>query len=202
MNTGNPAFTDHLRADDVHDRMREVGALLEGHFKLSSGRHSDRYFQCARLLQYPGLALEIGRLLAEQFDELDIDVVVSPAVGGVILGHEVARGLGRRHVFAERKDGGFAVRRGFEILKGENVLLVDDVLTRGTSFGEIRSTVESHDATVLGLGVIVDRREPDVEIDVPVRSLVQMDVKTYDPDGCPLCSSGSELVSPGSRHAV
>lgn len=202
MNTGNPAFTDHLRAEDVHDRMREVGALLEGHFKLSSGRHSDRYFQCARLLQYPGLALEVGRLLAEQFDELEIDVVVSPAVGGVILGHEVARGLGRRHVFAERKEGGFAVRRGFEILKGENVLLVDDVLTRGTSFGEIRATVEAHDATVLGLGVVVDRREPDVEIDVPVRSLVQMEVKTYEPDGCPLCASGSELVSPGSRHAV
>ena len=202
MNTGNSAFTDHLRAEDVLVRMREIGALLEGHFQLSSGRHSDRYFQCARLLQYPGLALEVGRLLAEQFDELQIDVVVSPAVGGVLLGHEVARGLGRRHVFAERKDGSFAVRRGFEILKGESVLLVDDVLTRGTSFGEIRATVESFDANVLGLGVIVDRREPDVDIDVPVRSLVQMEVKTYDPDDCPLCASGAELESPGSRHAV
>ena len=202
MSSGNPALNEHLRAEDVLERMREVGALLEGHFQLSSGRHSDRYFQCARLLQYPGLASAVGRLLAEQFDELAIDVVVSPAVGGVLLGHEVARGLGRRHVFAERKDGGFAVRRGFEILKGENVLLVDDVLTRGTSFGEIRATVESHDANVLGLGVIVDRREPDVEIDVPVRSLVEMEVKTYDPDDCPLCAAGVELVSPGSRHAV
>ena len=202
MSSSNPTFTEHLRGEDVLDRMREIGALLEGHFKLSSGRHSDRYFQCARLLQYPGLALEVGRLLAEQFDELEIDVVVSPAVGGVLLGHEVARGLGRRHVFAERKEGGFAVRRGFEILKGENVLLVDDVLTRGTSFGEIRATVESHEAKVLGLGVVVDRREPDVEIDVPVRSLVQMEVKTYDPDDCPLCRAGVDLVSPGSRHAV
>lgn len=202
MNSGNPAFGDHLRAEDVLPRMREIDALLEGHFLLSSGRHSDRYFQCARLLQYPGLALEVGRLLAERFDELEIDVVVSPAVGGVLLGHEVARGLGRRHVFAERKDGGFAIRRGFELLKGENVLLVDDVLTRGTSFGEIRATVEAHEAKVLGLGVIVDRREPDVTIDVPVHSLVEMEVKTYDPGDCPLCASGSELESPGSRHAV
>jgi len=202
MKSEDPSFADHLQVEDVLPRMREVGALLEGHFRLSSGRHSDRYFQCARLLQYPGLALEVGRLLAERFDELEIDVVVSPAVGGVVLGQEVARGLGRRHVFAERKDDGFSVRRGFEILKGENVLIVDDVLTRGTSFGEIRRTVDDHDATVIGLGVIVDRREADVSIDVPVHALVQMEVATYDPDACPLCEGGVELESPGSRHAV
>lgn len=202
MKSDDPSFADHLKIDDVLPRMREVGALLEGHFRLSSGRHSDRYFQCARLLQYPGLALEVGRLLAEQFDELEIDVVVSPAVGGVVLGQEVARGLGRRHVFAERKDDGFSVRRGFEILKGENVLVVDDVLTRGTSFGEIVRTVNEHEAAVIGLGVIVDRREVDVSIDVPVRSLVQMEVATHEPDACPLCERGVELESPGSRHVV
>ena len=202
MNAPQPHSADPLRIDEVLPRMREIGALLEGHFRLSSGRHSDRYFQCARLLQYPGLALEIGRLLAERFDELEIDVVLSPAVGGVVLGHEVARGLGRRHVFAERKDGGFAVRRGFDLLKGENVLVVDDVLTRGTSFNEIRATVHEHEAHVIGLGVIVDRREPDVTIDVPVQSLVQMEVTTHDPDACPLCEQGVELTSPGSRHGV
>jgi orotate phosphoribosyltransferase len=181
--------------------MREAGALLEGHFKLSSGRHSDRYFQCARLLQYPGLAMDIGRLLAEQFNELELDVVVSPAVGGVLLGHEVARGLGRRHVFAERKEGGFQIRRGFEIERGERVLLVDDVLTRGTSFGEMVALIESCGAEVRGLGVIVDRREKDVVIPVPVASLIQMEVATYEPDACRLCEAGLELDSPGSRHA-
>lgn len=195
------ATTEHLQPEEVLDRMREVGALLEGHFKLSSGRHSDRYFQCARLLQYPGLATDVGRLLAEQFNELEIDVVVSPAVGGVILGHEVARGLGRRHVFAERKDGAFAIRRGFELEKGERVLLVDDVLTRGTSMREMVTLVESLHGEVCGLGVIVDRREPDVTIDVPVASLVQMEVATYEPDACRLCEAGVELDSPGSRHA-
>jgi orotate phosphoribosyltransferase len=178
--------TEHLQPGEVLDRMKEIGALLEGHFKLSSGRHSDRYFQCARLLQYPGLATDIGRLLAEQFNELEIDAVVSPAVGGVLLGHEVARGLGRRHVFAERKEAGFAIRRGFELEKGERVLLVDDVLTRGTSFGEMVSLIESLDAEVCGLGVIVDRREKDVEIPVRVASLVEMEVATYEPDACRL----------------
>jgi orotate phosphoribosyltransferase len=181
--------------------MRDVGALLEGHFELSSGRHSDRYFQCARLLQFPGLATDIGRLLAEQFNELQIDAVVSPAVGGVLLGHEVARGLGRRHLFAERKDGGFAIRRGFELEKGERVLLVDDVLTRGTSLREMTSLIESMDCEVVGLGVIVDRREPDVTVEIPVASLVQMEVATYEPDSCRLCESGLDLDSPGSRHA-
>jgi orotate phosphoribosyltransferase len=193
--------TEHLQPSEVLARMREVGALLEGHFKLSSGRHSDRYFQCARLLQYPGLASDIGRLLAEQFNELEIDVVVSPAVGGVLLGHEVARGLGRRHVFAERKEGGFSIRRGFEVEKGERVLLVDDVLTRGTSFGEMVSLIESLNAEVSGLGVIVDRREKDVVIPVRVASLIEMEVATYEPDACRLCESGLELDSPGSRHA-
>lgn len=192
---------DHLQPHEVLDRMREIGALLEGHFKLSSGRHSDRYFQCARLLQFPGLATDVGRLLAEQFNELEIDAVVSPAVGGVLLGHEVARGLGRRHVFAERKEGGFAIRRGFELEKGERVLLVDDVLTRGTSFGEMVALIKSCDADVVGLGVIVDRREKDVSIEIPVASLVQMEVATYEPDSCRLCEAGVELDSPGSRHA-
>ncbi|RKZ11528.1 orotate phosphoribosyltransferase [bacterium] len=191
-----------MQPEEVLPRMREIGALLEGHFQLSSGRHSDRYFQCARLLQFPGLATDIGRLLAEQFNELEIDAVVSPAVGGVLLGHEVARGLGRRHVFAERKEGGFAIRRGFNIDKGERVLLVDDVLTRGTSAGEMIALIKSMQAEAVGLGVIVDRREKDVVIDLPVASLVQMEVATYEPDACRLCESGLAIDSPGSRHGV
>jgi orotate phosphoribosyltransferase len=192
---------EHLKPAEVSPRLMELGAILEGHFRLSSGRHSDRYFQCALVLQYPGLAKELGRLLAEQFNELEIDFVLSPAVGGMIIGHEVGRGLGRRHIFAERRDGKFELRRGFEILKGENALIVDDVLTRGTSFQELMKLIQEREAHVAGLGVIVDRREQDVRIEAHLASLVQMEVRTWDGDQCPLCKSGQPLDSPGSRHA-
>lgn len=195
---------EHLKPEEVEQRLAELEAALTGHFQLSSGRHSDRYFQCAKVLQYPGLASELGRLLAEQFNELEIDCVLSPAVGGVLVGHELARGLGRRHLFAERKGGqkgtGFQLRRGFELQKGERVLVADDVLTRGTSFHEMADMVREHEAEVVGLGVIVDRREPDVQLDLPVASLMQAEVKSYEPDDCPLCREGVELASPGSRH--
>lgn len=203
MDQSPTTLDEHIQPEEVLPRMREIEAILDGHFLLSSGRHSDRYFQCARVLQYPGLAKELGRLLAERFDELEVDFVLSPAVGGIVLGHEVARGLGRRHVFAERrKDGGFEVRRGFEILKGERALLVDDVLTRGTSFFELKSMVEEMDAEVMGLGVIVDRREADVRLPVGVASLVEMEVATHEADQCPLCAGGVVLDSPGSRHGT
>lgn len=192
----------HLKPDEVQTRLAELGAVLDGHFQLSSGLHSNRYFQCARVLQYPGLAKELGRLLAERFNELEIDFVLSPAVGGVIIGHEVARALGRRHVFAERREGKFTVRRGFEIKKGERALLVDDVLTRGTSSNEMIELVRDHEADPVGLGVIVDRRDPDLELDLPIASLIQVQVETYQPDDCPLCRDGRTLDSPGSRHAV
>jgi len=192
----------HLKPDEVQTRLAELGAVLDGHFQLSSGLHSNRYFQCARVLQYPGLAKELGRLLAERFNELEIDFVLSPAVGGVIIGHEVARALGRRHVFAERREGKFTVRRGFEVKKGERALLVDDVLTRGTSSNEMIELVRDHEADPVGLGVIVDRRDPDLELDLPIASLIQVQVETYQPDDCPLCRDGRTLDSPGSRHAV
>jgi orotate phosphoribosyltransferase len=191
----------HLTPDEVEARLAELDAIQSGHFKLSSGLHSDRYFQCARVLQYPGLARELGRLLGERFDELQIDFVISPAAGGVVLGHEVARALGRRHIFAERREGGFSIRRGFEIKKGERGLVVDDVLTRGTSFAEMTELIASHEAALVGLGVIVDRREPDVVLDSLVHSLLAIEVKTYEPDSCPLCREGTPLNSPGSRHA-
>jgi orotate phosphoribosyltransferase len=201
MNSSAPTEL-HLKPDEVIDRLRELDAVLEGHFQLSSGLHSNRYFQCARVLQYPGLAKELGRLLSEQFNELEIDFVLSPAVGGMIIGHEVARALGRRHVFAERREGKFSVRRGFELKKGERALIVDDVLTRGTSFREMGELVASHEAEAVGLGVIVDRRDPDLELDLPVASLIQIEVATHAPDKCPLCRDGVAIDSPGSRHGA
>jgi len=200
MREATAPMDEHLKPDEVVTRLKELDAILDGHFQLTSGLHSDRYFQCARVLQYPGLAKELGRLLAEQFNELEIDFVVSPAVGGVLLGHEVARALGRRHLFAERKEGAFRIRRGFEVLKAERALIVDDVLTRGTSVQEMIQLIGSLEAEAVGLGVIVDRREPDVQLDLPVASLLKMEVKTYAPDACPLCDQGVALHSPGSRH--
>ena len=191
---------EHLKPDEVETRLVDLGAILQGHFQLSSGLHSDRYFQCALVLQYPGLAKELGRLLGERFNELEIDFVLSPAVGGMLIGHEVARALGRRHVFAERREGKFTVRRGFEIRRGERALIADDVLTRGTSFHEMVDLVGSHEAEAVGLGVIVDRREPEVQIDLPVASLLQIEVETFEPTACPLCANGVPIDSPGSRH--
>jgi len=192
----------HLKPGEVIERLRELDAVLEGHFKLSSGVHSNRYFQCARVLQYPGLAKELGRLLGEQFNEIEIDFVLSPAVGGMIIGHEVARALGRRHVFAERRDREFSVRRGFEIKKGERALIVDDVLTKGTSFREMTDLVRAHEAEAGGLGVIVDRRDPGLQLDLPVASLIQVEVANHPPGDCPLCRDGVALDSPGSRHGA
>lgn len=201
MNRANDQFNQHLGPDQVEARLRELDAVLEGHFELSSGLHSNRYFQCARVLQYPGLAKELGRLLAEQFNELEIDFVLSPAVGGVLIGHEVARALGRRHLFAERREGNLIVRRGFEMRKAERGVIVDDVLTRGTSFFELAHLVERAQAEAVGLGVIVDRREKGVKIPVPVASLVTVEVQTHEATRCPLCQGGTPLDSPGSRHA-
>jgi orotate phosphoribosyltransferase len=202
MNQSVEPLREHLRPEEVQERMQELGALLRGHFQLSSGLHSDRYFQCAAVLQYPQLARELGRLLGEQANELETDFVLSPAVGGLLLGHEVARALGRRHVYCERREGKMVLRRGFEILKGERALLVDDVLTRGTSVREMLALVEDNEAQCNALAVIVDRREPDVDVDIPVYALLAEEVQTYDPKECPLCQKGEPLTSPGSRHVT
>jgi len=193
---------EHLKPEDVPNRLRELDAVLSGHFQLSSGLHSDRYFQCAQVLQYPNLAKELGRLLAEHCNELEFDLVLSPAVGGVLIGHEVARALGRRHLFCERKEGALQLRRGFEIHKSESVLLVDDVLTRGTSFTEMHELVQQSEAQVHGIAVIVDRRAPEINLPVPVHSLLREEVQTWDPPECPLCAQGLALDSPGSRHGA
>lgn len=183
----------------VLETMTELGALHRGHFLLSSGRHSDTYFQCARILMYPELARELGGAIAARFPEETYDVVVSPALGGVIIGHEVARALGRRFVFTERKDGEMQIRRGFALEKGERVLIVEDVVTRGTSLKEVIACVEETGAVVAGLASVIDRTSPDVDLPLPLEALARVDVTTWDPAECPLCREGVELVKPGSR---
>jgi orotate phosphoribosyltransferase len=179
--------------------MEELGALHRGHFLLSSGRHSDTYFQCARLLQFPELARELGAAVGALFAGEDCDLVVSPALGGILIGHEVARALGRRFVFTERKDGVMGLRRGFSLDKGEKVIICEDVVTRGTSLLEVRDVVEAAGGTVVGLASIVDRTGGEVALPLPLRALARVTVETWEADACPLCARGLDVVKPGSR---
>lgn len=189
-----------LKTDEVLDLFKRSGALLEGHFVLTSGAHSPNYFQCARVLQHPNwaqlLCCEIGLF----FNEYRIHAVAAPAVGGIIVGHEVARTLNARCVFAEREDGVMTFRRGFEIHPDENVLVVEDVVTTGGSLKEVVQLCRRAQANVIGVGFLVDRSGGSVHFDVPHFSLMSVDVRTYDPADCPLCREGRlPAVKPGSR---
>ncbi len=189
-----------MNHDQVLELMTELGALQQGHFLLSSGLHSDTYFQCARILQFPELARELGAAIAAGFTGETWDVVVSPALGGVIIGHEVARAVGRRFVFTERKDGAMSLRRGFFLEQGEKALVIEDVVTRGTSVREVCAVVEAEGGVVAGLGAIIDRTGADAALPLPLQALARVEVQTWDPAAtCPLCQDGVPLVKPGSR---
>jgi len=188
-----------MTEDKVLALMRELGALHSGHFQLSSGLHSDTYFQCAKILQFPELARDLGAVMAEFFADTPHDLVVSPALGGILIGHEVARALGRRFVFSERKDGVMMIRRGFEIEPGEKVIIAEDVVTRGTSLLEVVKCVEDAGGVVTGLTSIIDRTGGDVALPHPLQALARVKVKTFAADNCPLCAAGVAVVKPGSR---
>jgi len=185
---------------EILDLMKELGALKQGHFQLSSGRHSDAYFQCAQILQFPDLALEVGKRIADRVDADNIDVVVSPALGAVLLGHEVARALGRRFVFTERKEGVMTMRRGFALEKGEKVLIVEDVVTRGTSTREVADIVTAAGGVVTEVASLIDRTDETVTLPAPMTSLAKVEVVTWAPEECPLCADGVEVDQPGSRR--
>lgn len=184
------------------DDFTAVGALLTGHFRLSSGRHSDRYLQCARLLMWPERAEQAGRDLAAKLASVSPQAVVSPAIGGIVIGHEVARALGVRALFAERKDGSFVLRRGFDLSPGERVVVVEDVFTTGGSTREVCAAVESAGGIVVGVGSIVDRGLPAGAFSVPASSLVSLDVPAWPESECPLCARGDAFDVPGSRLAA
>jgi len=186
---------------NVQQQLEETGAHLKGHFLLSSGLHSDQYFQCAKLLQHPDLAEKVGRSLADEFRSQAIDVIVAPALGGVILGHEVARSLGLRFIFGERcgDEGKLNFRRGFEIQSGEKSIIVEDVITTGGSVFELKELVESQGGSVVGFASIVDRTSNDVNLSPQWKSLTKVQVNTYSPSDCPLCAEGSQPIKPGSR---
>ncbi len=177
----------------------ETGALLTGHFRLSSGLHSDRYLQCARLLMWPERAERAGRALGERLREFSAGAVVSPALGGVVIGHETGRALGVPAMFVERKDGAFSLRRGFALERGMPVVVVEDVFTTGKSTREAAEAVEGAGGRVVAVGSIVDRGLPPGAFAVPSRSLLSLSVPSWPEAECPLCRAGTPIDSPGSR---
>lgn len=190
-----------LDAESVKSLFIESGALLEGHFLLSSGLHSGQYLQCALLLADPGKASQLGESLA-RLQTTRPALVISPALGGLIIGHEVARALGVRAFFTERENGIMALRRGFALKPGEKVVVVEDVVTTGKSSQEVIDLVRSHGAEVLGALSIVDRTGGTSDLGVPFKSLLKMTLPSFKPEACPLCREDRPLVKPGSRTAT
>jgi orotate phosphoribosyltransferase len=188
-----------VTTDSVLDRFRRVGALLEGHFRLTSGLHSPGYLQCALVLQHPAEAEACGAAIADRVRSLEPDVVLSPALGGIVIGQEVGRALGVRAIFAERQDGRLTLRRGFSLEPGEKVLVVEDVVTTGGSTQETIDVARAAGATVVGAAAIIDRSGGKQRIDVPFHALATIALPTYDAEACPLCADGTPAVKPGSR---
>ena len=172
--------------------------MLEGHFLLTSGRHSDKYMQCAKLFQYPDVSEKICAQLAEQFSDMKIDLVVGPAIGGIIMAYEMARQLGVKNIFAERENGKMTLRRGFSVEKGTRVLVTEDVVTTGGSVKEVIALLTEMGAEVVGVGSVVDRSAGKVDFGVPFRAVLSMEVRSYEADECPICKTGMPLVKPGS----
>ena len=188
-----------MTRDELLDLYRRSGALLEGHFRLTSGLHSTGYLQCALVLQYPPHAEALGRAIADRTRELRPTVVLSPALGGVVIGHEVGRALGVRAVFCERQDGALMLRRGFVISENDRVLVVEDVLTTGGSTRETMQVAKAAGGQVVGAASIVDRSSGSAQFDVPFAALLEVVLPTYEPAACPLCAQGLPVVKPGSR---
>jgi len=192
-----------LPQDHVFGMFRESGALLEGHFRLTSGLHSNQYFQCAKVLQYPRYCETLCGDIAAQFRSARIDVVIAPALGGIVVAQEVGRQLGVRTVFAERSEGVMQLRRGFAIAPGERVLVCEDVVTTGGSVNEVIAIVTQARGIVAGAAYMVDRSGGAVEFPVGQDGLqyaaMTLQVTTYRPEACPLCQQGVPIARPGSR---
>ncbi len=174
-------------------------ALLEGHFLLSSGLHSNKYLQCAKVLQYPEIAGELGKFIADKFADAEIDLIVGPAMGGVIIAQEVGRAMNKRTIFSERENGKMTLRRGFEISEGEKILIVEDVITTGGSAKEVGEMLTACGANVVGYGSIIDRSGGEANFPAPFKALEKVEVETYEPETCPMCSEGTKAIKPGSR---
>jgi orotate phosphoribosyltransferase len=178
---------------------RKYSALLEGHFVLSSGLHSDRYVQCALVLQHPSVAEQLCAQLADQLRHLEVSVVAAPAIGGILVAHEVARGLGVRSVFTERQEGAMTLRRGFSLEPNEKVLVVEDVITTGLSTRETIQCIEQSGGKVVGAGSLIDRSGGTADVGLFKTSLINLKIQNYNPAECPMCKAGIPAAKPGSR---
>lgn len=191
-----------LTKTQAEEIFTKAGALLSGHFLLTSGRHSNRYMQCAQVLQYPGYTEDLARHLADSFAGETIDIVVGPAMGGIIVSYEVARQLGVKSIFTERENGAMVLRRGFGLEPGQKVLVVEDVVTTGGSVKEVIEVVKASGAEVVGVGVLVDRSGGNVDFGVPMKAALSMEIESWLADDCPLCKEGAgKPVKPGSRNS-
>lgn len=188
-----------LTPDAVLDRFCRAGALLDGHYRLTSGLHSSGYLQCALVLQHPREAEACGAALADRVRGLGVQAVLSPAIGGIVIGQEVGRALGVRAIFAERQDGALVLRRGFTLTRGEKVLVVEDVVTTGGSTREMIAVAHASGADVVGAAAIIDRSGGQQRFAVPFHALAVVSLPTYPPESCPLCLAGQPVVKPGSR---
>ncbi|MDR0953025.1 MAG: orotate phosphoribosyltransferase [Elusimicrobiota bacterium] len=188
-----------MTKEEVLQIFKDSGALLEGHFKLSSGLHSSKYLQCAKVLQHPALSEKLCKELAQKLKDIKIDVVIGPAMGGVIIAYELARQLGVRGIFTERVDGQVMLRRGFALEKGERCLIAEDVVTTGKSTKEVIEVINAGGAKVVACASLIDRSNGNVDFGVPLATMAAVEVETYDETACPMCKKGEPLVKPGSR---
>jgi orotate phosphoribosyltransferase len=191
-----------MNAEQVIDQFRTTGALLEGHFQLTSGLHSTVYLQCALVLQFPEKAEAFGRAIAETYRDEGIQLVVSPAIGGIVIGHEVARALGARFVWTERESGKMTLRRGFTVAPNEKTLVVEDVITTGGSTRETVEALQQAGANVVAAASIIDRSGGNADVGVPRTSLATLKVLSVEPSVCDACKLGNPAVKPGSRKTA
>jgi len=188
-----------MESNEILAVFKKSGALLEGHFQLRSGLHSNRFFQAALLLQHPEQAEKVCSELASYYNDQGITAVISPAVGGLIVGHEIARALGVRAIFADKENGELILKRGFSISLDEKILVAEDVITRGGRVQQTVDLVRAHGGQVAGIAVIVDRSMGKASFDIPHKSLVKLELETFEPESCPLCEKGIPLTHPGSK---
>ncbi len=184
----------------VVEILKEAGVLQEGHFRLTSGRHSGKYLQCAKIFQYTKYSEELCGVLAEKYADAGVDVVIGPAIGAIQMAYEVSRSLGVKNIFAERENGVMTLRRGFTIEPGQKVLVVEDVVTTGGSVREVIDIVKKNGGEVVGVGSIVDRTGGKIDFGVPFKAVISMEVTSYEESECPLCKAGLPIVKPGSRN--
>ncbi|HEX8370514.1 MAG TPA: orotate phosphoribosyltransferase [Pyrinomonadaceae bacterium] len=191
-----------MNSEQILNHFKETGALLEGHFILSSGLHSPNYLQCALALQYPADAAKFGRAIAEHFNGENIETVASPAIGGLIIGYAVAQALNVRFIWTERENGLMTLRRGFSVRENERILVVEDVITTGGSTRECIEALESRGAKATGAASIIDRSGGQADVGVPRIALATLEVPSYKTEDCPLCARGDVAVKPGSRAQI